>query len=208
VDFEVIERLREANPEVQIRAGIELDNDPVTGDAGRRWVKANWEHLDFVLGSVHYLQESAMFDSVGQERQFLNRDIDEIYQGYFQRIRKIASEGLIDCLSHLDLIKIHGHRPHEPIAGLVADTLAEIRKHNLAIELSTAGWRKPVAEQYPSVEIIRLAQAAGIPFTLASDAHSHAQLGEGYDRLATLVEACGIREVCVFERHRRQIVRL
>ena len=66
VDFEAIDLLRENNPDLRIRAGIELDNDPVTGEAGRNWVEANWARLDFVLGSVHYLSAEQMFDSVGQ----------------------------------------------------------------------------------------------------------------------------------------------
>src|SRR5436190_1631058 len=52
VDFTVINRLREKNPDVHIRAGIELDNDPATGKAGLDWVEKNWDSLDFVLGSV------------------------------------------------------------------------------------------------------------------------------------------------------------
>src|SRR5437660_4174071 len=37
VDFDELERLREANPDVKIRAGIELDNDPEHSSAGRAW---------------------------------------------------------------------------------------------------------------------------------------------------------------------------
>ncbi len=55
IDFEVIDQVRERNPDVQILAGLELDNDPVTSVAGHRWVEKNWDQLDFVLGSVHYL---------------------------------------------------------------------------------------------------------------------------------------------------------
>src|SRR5207237_6770066 len=65
VDFEEIEKLRAANPDVKIRAGIELDNDPETSNAGRHWIEKNWDKLDFVLGSVHYLDDpKQMFDSV------------------------------------------------------------------------------------------------------------------------------------------------
>lgn len=192
---------------MRIRAGLELDNDPETSAAGRAWVEKNWSRLDFVLGSVHYLDRpDQMFDSVpvGAE-QFAGRDIDEIYADYFRRIREIAATGLVDCLSHLDLIKIHGHRPNSPIADLVVETLDFIAARGLAIELSTAGWRKPVNELYPSDEIIRLAMGKGIRFTTASDAHSHAQLGENYARLAAKMAELGIREVCVFEQHQAQI---
>jgi histidinol-phosphatase (PHP family) len=87
----------------------------------------------------------------------------------------------------------------------VNETLDFIRSRGLAIELSTAGWRKPVNELYPGDEIIRLAMKKEIPFTTASDAHSHAQLGENYDRLAEKMSFLGVAEVCVYEKHRRQV---
>jgi histidinol-phosphatase (PHP family) len=210
IDFDELEKLRGANPDVKIRAGIELDNDPETSGAGRDWVEKNWDRLDFVLGSVHYLDRpDQMFDSVpaGAE-QFRDRDIDAVYADYFRRIREIAATGLVDCLSHLDLIKIHGHRPNAPIRDLVSETLDLIAARGLAIELSTAGWRKPVNELYPSDEIILLAMEKGIRFTTASDAHSHVQLGENYERLAKKMQQLGISEVCIFGKHRAQIRRL
>lgn len=207
IDFDEIDKLRAANPDIKIRAGIELDNDPETSAAGRAWVEKNWDRLDFVLGSVHYLDRpDQMFDSVpAGAKQFAGRDIDEIYGDYFGRIREIAATGLVDCLSHLDLIKIHGHRPTSPVRDLVSATLDLIAARGLAIELSTAGWRKPVNELYPSDEIIRLALDKGIGFTTASDAHSYAQLGENYVRLAEKMQGFGIRQVCVYEKHRAKI---
>jgi histidinol-phosphatase (PHP family) len=205
VNFEVLERLREANPDVKIRAGIEWDNDPATSDAGRKWIEQNWEQLDFVLGSVHYLDEpDQMFDTIPDGAgQFVGRDPNEIYRDYFSRVRTIAESGLVDCLAHIDLIKIHGHRPCGDITPLVREALDLVQSHNLAIELSTAGWRKPINELYPSDEIIRLAIKRGIPFTIASDAHSWAQLGENYDRLAKKIAQLEIHKISLFEKHQR-----
>jgi histidinol-phosphatase (PHP family) len=210
IDFDEIDKLRIANPDLKIRAGIELDNDPQTSTLGRKWVEQNWERLDFVLGSVHYLErDDQMFDSVpAGASQFVDRDIDAIYSGYFRRVREIAATGLVDCLAHLDLIKIHGHRPKADIELLAAETLDFIHSRNLAIELSTAGWRKPVKELYPSDRIIGLALAKEIPFTTASDAHSHVQLGENYERLGEKMNSLGVREICVFKKHQRMAVSL
>ena len=204
IDFDELDKLRAANPDFKIRAGIELDNDPQTSGAGRKWVEQNWDKLDFVLGSVHYLDDPAqMFDTVPDGAgQFVGRSIDEIYEDYFRRVRDIAATRLVDCLSHLDLIKIHGHRPCGDVRSIINETLDFIRSRGLAIELSTAGWRKPVNELYPSDEITRLAKAKGIRFTTASDAHSPVQLGENYERLAEKMTQLGIKEVCVHEKHR------
>src|SRR5204862_1864972 len=210
IDFDEINRLRQRNPDLQIRAGIELDNDPVHSSAGRKWIEKNWHKLDFVLGSVHFLERAdQMFDSVPDgASQFEGRNIDEMYANYFCRLRELISTGLVDSLAHLDLIKIHGHRPTEDIGTLVNETLEFIHRRNLAIELSTAGWRKPVNELYPSDPIIELAIEIGIPFTTASDAHSHVQLGESFAKLAHKMAELGIRKVCIFENHKRAEVTL
>jgi histidinol-phosphatase (PHP family) len=203
INFDEIDRLRERNPDLRIRAGIELDNDPVHSAAGRNWIEKHWDKLDFVLGSVHFLDRAdQMFDSVPDgAAQLEGRDIDAVYADYFRRVREMAATGLIDCLAHLDLIKIHRHRPSAEIGILVDETLEFIRARNLAIELSTAGWRKPVNELSPRDRIIELAIEKQIPFTTASDAHSHAQLGDNFPRLAQKMENFGIRQVCTFEKH-------
>ena len=205
IDFDEINRLRERNPDLRVRAGIELDNDPVHSPAGRKWIEKNWDKLDFVLGSVHFLERAdQMFDSVPDGAgQFEDRNIDEMYADYFRRLRELIATGLVDSLAHLDLIKIHGHRATAEIGTLVNETLEFIRARNLAIELSTAGWRKPVNELYPSDSIIELAMEKGIPFTTASDAHSHVQLGENFAKLAQKMDEIGIRRVCIFENHKR-----
>ena len=207
INFDEIDKLRAANPDVRIRAGIELDNDPQTSAAGRQWIEKNWDKLDFVLGSVHYLDNpTQMFDSVpAGATQFEGRNIDNLYADYFRRVRNIAATGVVDCLSHLDLVKIHGHRPNAEIGEIVNETLDFVRSRDLAIELSTAGWRKPVNELYPADRIIELAVEKGIPFTTASDAHSHAQLGDNFGRLAEKMSILQIREVCVYEKHKREM---
>jgi histidinol-phosphatase (PHP family) len=131
-----------------------------------------------------------------------------MYADYFRRLRELIATGLADCLAHLDLIKIHGHRPSADIGTLVNETLEFIHARNLAIELSTAGWRKPVKELYPSDSIIDLAMEKAIPFTTASDAHSHVQLGENFAILAHKMVELGIHQVCIFENHKRAAVPL
>ncbi len=205
INFDEIDKLRAANPDVKIRAGIELDNDPQTSAAGRQWIEKNWDQLDFVLGSVHYLDNpTQMFDSVPTgASQFEGRNIDNLYADYFRRVREIAASGLVDCLAHLDLIKIHGHRPNSEIGPIIDETIDFIRSRDLAIELSTAGWRKPVNELYPADRIIELAVEKGIPFTTSSDAHSRAQLAENFDRLAEKMSTLGIGAVSLYDKHRR-----
>lgn len=207
VDFEVFERWRQENPDLTIRMGIELDNDPRSSEAGLAWVRRNWEKLDFVLGSVHFLGDWP-FDRAGEEIGFSQRPIEEIYREYAAALRKIVERGWIDCLAHLDLIKIFGFRPKTGFLDYFEEVLLLAREKDLALEISTAGWRKPVGEVYPDEAILLRAKELGIHFTLASDAHSSFQIGEDYARLSQLLEKLQIREVALFERHRRTLVPL
>lgn len=210
VDFDVVDELRATNPDLEISIGIELDNDPQSSAAGRDWVQRHWNQLDFVLGSVHYLdRDDQMFDTVPDgAAQFDGKAIDDVYGDYFRRLHDLINTGLVDCLAHIDLVKIHGHRPSTGAVELIEETLELVAAKKLAIELSTAGWRKPVNEQYPADEIIVRAAEKGIPFTTASDAHSHVQLAENFDRLATKMESLGVREVAVYANHQRRMLPL
>jgi histidinol-phosphatase (PHP family) len=210
VNFDEIEKLREANPDLKIRAGIELDNDPVTGAAGRAWVEKHWDRLDYVLGSAHYLPgETEMFDMATRKDEFSRRNVATDCANYIAELEGMMDRGGIDAMSHLDLIKIHGvWKPEGGLLPYFRSLLERIKRDGLALEISTAGWRKAVGEQYPHVDLIRAAQGLGIPFTLASDAHAHVQLAEEYERLAGLLRELDIREVASYEKHRRRMIPL
>jgi histidinol-phosphatase (PHP family) len=206
VNFDVIERLREKNPDLQILAGIELDNDPETSVSGLRWVQENWDALDYVLGSVHYFSgESAMFDSADQSDQIRARGAAEAFDQYLKELEKLISRGSIDCLAHIDLVKIHALWPdHYNPEAYFRPVLELVKSAGLAIEASTAGWRKSVKEQYPHLALLRLANELEIPITAASDAHSHVQIAENYERLALILEEAGVKKIARFRRHREE----
>ena len=210
IDFDQVQLLQQNNPDLTIGVGIELDNDPVTSPAGRAWVEGNWDRLDFVLGSVHYFSgEEKMFDSADQGGQFDRLGVEVAYANYLAELDRMISLGDIDGLAHLDLVKIHKYfLPGKDPADVFTPILERIKKAGLSMELSTAGWRKPVGIQYPDVSIIRRAMEIGIPFTIASDAHSHVQTGENFEKLGEIVRELGIHEVAVYKKHQRTMVPL
>jgi histidinol-phosphatase (PHP family) len=211
VDFDVIERLRDKNPDIEILAGIELDNDPVSSENGLRWVEKNWNRLDFVLGSVHYFTgETEMLDRTGEPGQIEARGASEAFDQYGRELQQLISRGFIDCLAHLDLVKIHGLFPdrYDPVARF-RSILELAHKAGLAIEASTAGWRKPVGELYPHPSILRAAVELGIPITTASDAHSYAQVGANFDQLGLILETANVTEIVSFSLHQAcRVIRL
>jgi histidinol-phosphatase (PHP family) len=67
------------------------------------------------------------------------------------------------------------------------------------MEISTAGLRKRVGELYPSPAMLARFRAAGVPLTLASDAHVPENVGRDFDRALEVARAAGYDEVTVFE---------
>jgi histidinol-phosphatase (PHP family) len=80
-----------------------------------------------------------------------------------------------------------------------------IAESGIAVEVSTAGLRKPVGEIYPSQAFLEMVLDAGNPIVLSSDAHVPDQVGYGYDRALELLDGLGVRELCVFERRARRL---
>ena len=66
-----------------------------------------------------------------------------------------------------------------------------IAESDVAIEVSTAGLRKPVGEIYPARAFLEMCLEAGRPVALSSDAHVPEQLGYHYERALELLDASG-----------------
>lgn len=204
-DFYEVWDLQERHPAIRFRAGIELDNDPETSEDGHIWVRSNYNDLDFVLGSVHFVKGFA-FDHPHYIKEYEKYNINDLYRDYYKNIRKMASSGLVDSLAHLDLIKIFNFFPTEDMTEVYDETLSLIKEKDLSIEISTAGIRKPVGEIYPSKEIVQMAKAKGISFTIAGDAHAAQDLSHNYDKLAEFLIEMDIYEVAVYEKHEKKII--
>jgi len=78
----------------------------------------------------------------------------------------------------------------------VADAIAE---SGVAVEVSTAGLRKPVGELYPHPDLLAACRERGVPVTLASDAHSPQLVGRDFDRAVQLLRSVGYDTVTIFE---------
>ncbi|MEO1941939.1 MAG: histidinol phosphate phosphatase, partial [Campylobacterales bacterium] len=71
-----------------------------------------------------------------------------------------------------------------------------------AVELNSAGWRKPVREQYPSEKILGVMKEMGVDITFGSDAHSPEQVGHRLEKLVQLAKKFGWREGVYFKNKR------
>jgi histidinol-phosphatase (PHP family) len=191
--------------ETDLRLGIEMDFIPGREDRianvldGREW--------DFVVGSVHFLRDHSL-DTEDYSVWGAGESAEKIWRRYFETVAESARSGLYDIIAHPDLVKVWGRsapRPDTDLRRYYEPTVEAFLDAGVAVELSTAGWRKPVAEQYPSVPFLEMLVDAGCPLALSSDAHQPDQVGFEYERAVELLESIGVRELAVFEGRERRL---
>jgi histidinol-phosphatase (PHP family) len=175
-----------------VKLGLEVDYVPGREDETRELLAAYpW---DYLLGSVHFIDglgvdgEPRLLDAVG---------VEEAWTLYFDTLAAAADSGLFDSLSHPDLVKVFGERAATFDYAQVADAIAA---GGVAVEVSTAGLRKPVGELYPHPDLLAACRERGVPVTLGSDAHSPDVVGRDFDRARELLRSVGYETVTVFDR--------
>jgi histidinol-phosphatase (PHP family) len=198
-------RLRRDNPDLTIRLAIEADY--VEGHAAELKQILTRYPWDYVLGSVHFV-DGWGFDDTRYLATFDDWNIDRLYERYFGLLMRAADTGLFDSMSHPDLVKKFGHRPSAELdlAGLYGRVATCFKQADVCVEVNTAGLRKPCAEIYPTLGLLRACQRAGVPATLGSDAHQPDHVGLAFDEGVAHLKRGGYDSVVSFaarERGRR-----
>ncbi|MDQ3936490.1 MAG: histidinol-phosphatase HisJ family protein [Actinomycetota bacterium] len=191
--------------ETPLSLGIEADFVPGTEDRMANLLEArDW---DYVIGSVHFLRDAAV-DMRGEWDVWRHADPEKVWRRYFETLGEAARSGLFDVLAHPDLVKVWGRdapRPEGDLRRFYDLAMDGIAESDVAIEVSTAGLRKPVAELYPAPAFLEMCLEAGRPVSLSSDAHVPADLAYRYDDALELLDSAGVTELAVFERRERRL---
>src|SRR5919112_3858083 len=187
--------------ETDLRLGVELDFVP--GREDRLANLLDGHDWDYVVGSVHFVGDFA----VDLDDQFdvwrHATSAEQVWQRYFATLAEAARSGLYDVMAHPDLVKVWGtgrplpdgdlRRYYEPAVEAFAEA-------GVAVEVSTAGLRKPLGAIYPARAYLEMIVDARCPVALSSDAHVPDQLGFRYEDAVAALADVGVQELCVFER--------
>jgi histidinol-phosphatase (PHP family) len=165
--------------------------------------------FDVLLGSVHWIG-GWRFDDLDDPpsmAEWSARSVDACWDAYTTAIEELAATRTCDVLAHPDLIKVTGRRPDSPVEWW--DRIAEAAAANgTAAELSSAGWRKPVGEQYPAEPLLARLAAHGVPLTTASDAHREEQVADRADDLRAVLASVGVDRLQAYRRRQAHTVPL
>ncbi|HMJ78901.1 MAG TPA: histidinol-phosphatase [Iamia sp.] len=192
-----------------IELGIEVDLLPGRASAMAE-VIAGYP-FDVRLGSVHWLG-AWLFDAYGTDAfvaEWGRRGHERAWTEYAEALAELAGSGLCDVVAHCDVVKVAGRLPDPGHRRAIEDRLVDVLAGSgLDVEVSSAGWRKLAAEQYPSRRLLEALHRAGVAITLGSDAHVEEQVGWEYERLLALVGEVGYDQVVTYAGGTRALVDL
>lgn len=161
---------------------------------------------DYLIGSVHFIDDWG-FDNPEFIGRYEGANLDTVYTRYFELIEQMAQSGKFEIIGHLDLLKVFKFLPKKDIRLLAKNALHAIKKAGLAVELNVAGYRKPIAEAYPSAHLLEEIAALDIPITFGSDAHRPDQVGLYSEQIETLARSFGYTQCALYRNKDRTLVK-
>lgn len=199
---------REKAAPFPVRLGLECDF--IAGHED--WIEelAGLAPWDYLIGSVHYIAPGWAVDDPQWIGKFTasGTATEDIWTAYWQAYERCIASGLFDFVAHPDLVKKFGHRPPGDLRRFYEPAIAAAAARNVAVEVSTAGLRKPVGELYPAAGFLELAYAAGVAVVINSDAHAPGEVGLDFEKAVEAVRATGYNETARFVSRNRRMVSL
>ncbi|MBO9541068.1 histidinol-phosphatase [bacterium] len=180
---------------IALKIGIEMDFMPENAERMKDFLAAY--PFDYAIGSVHWLGGFG-FDLDEMRDQWEQNRVEEVYETYFSVLEQLIASRCVDIIGHADVIKVFGFKAPEVAARWYERLTPMIKASGLAVEVSTAGWRKPVNELYPAPEWLARLVAADVPLVLSSDAHRPEDVGSFYPQALDLLRALGLKGLATF----------
>ncbi len=196
---QMIEGIQKKYSNFTIKLGLEADYIPGFEKEIKKILDAY--PYDFVIGSVHFIDRWA-FDDPDEKIKWRDKDINTVYRDYYELLRKSAASRLFDIIGHADLVKKFGHRSSEDLTHEIENTGKVFKDSDVTLEINTSGLRKPVAEIYPALSVLKIYCKRGVPITFSSDSHDPRDVGRDYDKARTLALEAGYKEYRVFKKRK------
>lgn len=186
---------------ITIKKGLEFGIQSITVDAYEKLYALYQDELDFVLFSMHQVNNLEFWTQDFQKGKTQKQYNDEYYKEIYQTMQMFHH---YSCLAHLDLLARYdenGIYPFEKEKDIIAEILKYAIQDGKGIEINTSSWKYGLKDTQPSRAILKLYKdLGGKIITVGSDAHETKYLAshikDAYDILKNEI---GINEICTFD---------
>lgn len=178
----LIKEIKDLDLPVKVLFGLEVcyfkDREEIIKEALKVY---DW---DFVIGSIHYVDNIA-YDCSWSIKELWNKyDADLIYQIYYDSIKDLIKSDLFSQIGHIDTIKMFNYYPSYDLTSTYKEIALLLNEHNMIAENNTKinyGYgHKDIGFSKELVDILKENKCKIIS---SSDAHQPDKVGELFDRI-------------------------
>lgn len=199
--------------QITILRGLELDYMPGTESFNRELLDRY--PVDFVIGSVHYVEVPD--EPIVKVWELPRLAGQAFLDRYFASLEALLNSGLFDAVGHADTL-LRGV-PEDIFMRRFESLLELFACSGIAFELNASGLRKSSLDSvtgvevhglwsYPSRELLGHIVARDVPFTVGSDAHDPRDAGAGIADMLTALRPLGLQRISYYEKRQRVDVSL
>lgn len=182
-----------------VRHGVELGI--ANWNTAEAKALTEWEGLDFIIGSVHFIDGHDPYEKVYWETRTVAKAFEDYLLGILECV-KVHTD--FDVLGHLTYVCKSVHNPsHAPVPyGDYLDITDEIMKilvsKGKGMEINTSGVDRAGCFLPQKEYLVRFKQFGGEIVTIGSDAHDRTRVGQ-YSAEAMEILGDVFGHVCTFE---------
>jgi histidinol-phosphatase (PHP family) len=212
---EIAQLKAEFKNKINIYCGLEADY--LTGVSEPFALTKEKYHLDYLIGGVHLVGQSANPDEIwfidGPKwevydeglQKFFDGDIRRAVRRFFEQSNEMIENEPFDIIAHFDKIKMHNrdryfHEDEPWYRKLALETLDLIRQKSLVMEINTRGiYKKRYNGFYPSPWLMEEACKMHIPAIISADAHHFSEITLEFAAAEEALKKAGYRSVVNFK---------
>lgn len=196
---------------LKVKVGAELGQPRVNPEAAGAFLADYGERLDFIIGSIHNMEQ----DLDVYYYDFEKIDVARMYDHYVDWLLELAENGDFDVMGHLTyplryMFERNRMRldlnPYEEKFRLLFKLLTE---NGRGIELNVSGLFRPMKDTMPPMPLLKLyRECGGEIITIGSDAHKAEYIGLFQKEAREIIQESGFRYVTVFTRRKPEFIKI
>jgi histidinol-phosphatase (PHP family) len=212
---EITQLKEEFKGKIDLYCGLEADY--LTGVSEPFAVTKERYHLNYLIGGVHLVGQSANPDEIwfidGPKwevydeglQKFFDGDIRRAVRRFYEQSNEMIENEQFDIIAHFDKIKMHNreryfHEDEPWYRKLALETLDLIREKGLVMEINTRGiYKKRYNGFYPSPWLMEEACKMGVPAIISADAHHFSEISLEFAAAEEALKKAGYRSVVNFK---------
>jgi histidinol-phosphatase (PHP family) len=200
------ELARKFEGRLEVLVGAEIEIVPESGYAKEMADLRNRHDLDYIVGSVHWVDEMPidvtreLFDEAVNKRGGL----EPFLVRYFNLVEEMVNDLQPEVVGHFDRPRLYTDNAPEFESASVVEAansaLQACKDAGCILDLNVSAIRKELEHPYPAPQIVAKAKELGIPFCFGDDSHRISAVGENLAEGREYLLGQGISEIKVLTR--------